>query len=121
MLHVWFPSRSALTCGEPNRMRGRNLLLAGDSAPDPFDLPFEHDTGILLHAPAHGLTQRLDIGCGRPTEIDQEIAVHRRDLRAADLKPAAAGGVDQLPSLLAGRILEGGAARAALDRLRCLA
>src|SRR5262249_6757680 len=88
---------------------------------DALDLPIERDAGRLLYAPAHGLTQRLDVGRGRATEIDQEIAMHLRYLGIADLEPAAAGGVDQLPSLATGRILEGRAARAALDWLRRLA
>src|SRR5262249_45421948 len=53
--------------------------------------------------------------------IDEEVAVHLRHLRVADGKAAAAGGVDQLPRLVAGWILERRAAGAALDRLRRLA
>ena len=51
---------------------------------------------------------------GGVAEIDQEIAVQLGDLRVADGQAAAAGGVDQLPGLVAGRILEGRAAGAAL-------
>src|SRR5205807_6806339 len=42
-------------------------------------------------------------------------------LRIADLQPTAAGSVDELPRLVTGRVLEGRAAGAALDRLGCLA
>ena len=55
---------------------------------------------------------------GRVTGVDQEIAVHFRHLRAADAQAAAAGGVDQLPGAVAGRILEGRAAGLFADRLR---
>ena len=73
------------------------------------------------HAPAHRLAQRLDIGGGGAAEIDQEIAVHLRDLRGPVFQATAAGGVDELPCLVTRRILEGRAAGAALDRLRRLA
>ena len=73
------------------------------------------------HAPAHRLAQRLDVGGGGAAEIDEKIAVHLRDLGGPVLQAAAAGGIDELPRLVAGRILEGRAAGAALDRLRRLA
>src|SRR5215203_3426809 len=44
---------------------------------------------------------------GGVTGIDEEIAVHFRDLRPADAQAAAAGGIDQFPGAVAGRILEG--------------
>ena len=53
--------------------------------------------------------------------VDEEIAVHGRDLRVADDEPAAAGAVDQLPGLGARRVLEGRAAGLFPDRLRGLA
>src|SRR5262245_65075353 len=84
---------------------------------DALDLPVERDARCLLHALAHGLAQCLDIGSGRGTEIDQEVAVHLRHLGVADLEPATAGSVDELPGLLPRRVLEGRAAGAALDRL----
>src|SRR5262245_15189922 len=89
--------------------------------PDPLDLPFELDAGILFHARPHRLAQGLDVGGGGAAEIDQEVAVHLRHLGAADREAAAAGGVDDLPGLVAGRVLEGRAAGAALDRLGGLA
>ena len=58
---------------------------------------------------------------GRVAGVDQEIAVHFRDLRAADAQAPAAGGVDQLPGAVARRILEGRAAGLFADRLRGLA
>src|SRR3954466_9439156 len=88
---------------------------------DPLDLPFELDAGILAHAPAHRLAQRLDVGGGGAAEIDQKIAVHLRNLGGPVFQAAATGGIDELPRLVAGRILEGRAAGAALDRLRRLA
>ena len=42
--------------------------------------------------------------------VDEEVAVFLADLGGADAKPAAAGLIDQLPGLVAGRILEGRAA-----------
>src|SRR3954468_5653108 len=59
--------------------------------------------------------------CRRLAGVDQEIAVHFRDLRAADAKTPAAGGIDQFPGAFAGRILEGRAAGLFADRLRGLA
>src|SRR5437764_15353359 len=53
--------------------------------------------------------------------IDEEIAVHFRDLRAADAQTSTAGGVDQLPRAMAWRVLEGRAAGLFADRLRSLA
>src|SRR5262245_12388479 len=109
------------------RMGSRANIKAANNArrlpyhTNPLDLPVEIDAGGLLHAGAHGLAQGLDIGGGGVAEVDQEVAVHLRDLGVADLDAAAAGGVDQLPGLASGRILEGGAAGAALDRLRGLA
>src|SRR6266545_4480160 len=44
---------------------------------------------------------------GGVTGVDEEIAVHLRDLRPADAKAPAAGGVDQFPGAVAGWILEG--------------
>src|SRR6478736_3253973 len=76
------------------------------------------DTGMIEHAPTHGLTQRLDVARGCAAQVDQKVAVHRRHLRAADHKTTTTGRVDQLPSLLAWRILEGRSTGAALDRLR---
>src|SRR6266436_9349641 len=54
---------------------------------------------------------------GRGTGIDQEVAVHFRDLRVADPQAAAAGGIDQLPGAFARRILEGRAAGLFANRL----
>ena len=65
---------------------------------------------MRLHPRAHGFAQRLDVGGACRVEIDEEIAVQVGDFRAADLQPAAAGLVDQLPGASAGRVLEGGAA-----------
>src|SRR5580658_9397742 len=79
---------------------------------DPLDLPFEIDARIVLDAPAHRLAERLDVGGAGAAEIDEEIAMHRRHLRAAEREPAAAGGIDELPGLAARRILEGRAAGA---------
>src|SRR5213593_1708777 len=81
---------------------------------DPFDLPVELNARRLPHARAHGLAQRLDVGGSRSAEIDQEVAVHIRHLRVADLEPAAAGGIDELPGFLSRRVLEGRAAGSAL-------
>ena len=88
---------------------------------DPLDLPFQLDARRLLHAPAHRLAQGLDIRGGGAAEIDQEVAVHLRNLGVAVFQAAAAGGINELPRFLAGRILERRAAGAALDRLRLLA
>src|SRR5262249_27719783 len=85
---------------------------------DPLDLPSQLDAGILLHALAPRLAQRLDVGGAGAAEVDQEVAVHFGHLRIADLESAAADGIDQLPGFVAGRVLESRAAGAALDRLR---
>ena len=81
--------------------------------PDAADFPLQPHAALLEHAAAHLLAQLLDVGSRGGAEIDQEIAVLLRDLRAADPQAAAAGAVDQLPRLVAGRIGEGRAAGAA--------
>jgi hypothetical protein len=73
----------------------------------------EFYAALVEHAPAHLLAQLLDVGSGGGAGVDQEIGVLLRDLRAADLQAAAAGSIDQLPRLVAGRIGEGRAAGAA--------
>ena len=82
---------------------------------DALDLPFQIDAGIVLHARAHGLAEILDIRRGGTAKIDQEVTVQLRDLSIAEPQPAATRCVDELPSLLSGRILERRTPRAALD------
>src|SRR5690349_1343709 len=89
--------------------------------PDALDLPLELHARMLPHPAPHVLAQGLDVGRARMAAVDQEIAVHLRYLGVADHEPAAAGSVNELPSLLPRRILECRAARAALDRLGRLA
>src|SRR5262245_726646 len=86
-----------------------------------LDLPFELDAASLLHPRPHGLAKLLEIGPTRLPLIDEEVAVHLRDLGVADREPAAAGGINELPGFVPRRVLEGRAAGAALDRLRLLA
>src|SRR5436190_20144943 len=88
---------------------------------DPFDFPFQLDSGLFFDAPPYLLAEVLDIRRARIAAVDQEVAVQLGHLRVADDKAAAAGGIDQLPSLVPGRILEGRAAGAAFDRLCRLA
>src|SRR6516165_1141281 len=85
---------------------------------DPRDFPFQLDAGMLLNPAPHQLAEVFDFGRGCITAVDQEITMHLRHLRGAIGQSAAAGGVDQLPSLAAGRIFESRAAGAALYRLR---
>src|SRR5829696_8774324 len=76
---------------------------------------------MLAHPSAHFLTQTLNVsGSGIPS-IDQEVAVHFRDLRITDDEPPATGGVDELPGLVAGGVLESRAAGLLLDGLGRLA
>ena len=88
------------------------------SAADPLDFPLEVMLTCRFHPAPDFLAQRLDVGAGRATEVEQEIAMLFADLRAADRKPAAARRIDQPPGLVAGRVLEGRAAGAAAQRLR---
>ena len=88
---------------------------------DPLDLPFQIDAGIVLHAPAHGLAEILDICGGRTAKINQEVTVQLRHLSVAEPEPAATCCVDELPSLLSRGILERRAPCAALDGLGRLA
>src|SRR5262249_49434085 len=74
---------------------------------DAFDLPLKADAGALLHPSAYRLAQSLDIGRRCVTKVDQKIAVQLRDLSVAKLEPAASRGIDELPRLATGRILEG--------------
>ena len=52
------------------------------------------------HPAADFLAQRLDVGAGRATEVEQEVAMLFRDLRAAERQAAAARRVDQRPGLV---------------------
>src|ERR1700680_5169313 len=88
---------------------------------DALDLPFQLDAGIVLHAPAHGLAEVLDIRRGGTAKIDQEVTVQLRDLSIAEPQPAATRCVDELPSLLSRRILERRTPCATLDGLGSLA
>src|SRR5215207_3499553 len=88
------------------------------SDPDPLDFPFELHARHLANAAAYLFAQALDIGRGGGAVVDQEIAVHLGDLGIADAKSPAARRIDQFPRLLARRVLEGGAARAGILRLR---
>src|SRR5581483_4095660 len=99
----------------------RSAPMASKGNAEAFDLPFELDAARLLDPRAHRFAEFLDLGAGGVALVDEEVAVHLGDLGVADREPAAAGGVDQLPGLLAGRILEGRAAGPALDRLGLLA
>ena len=106
-----------LALGRPAAHQDRDLAAhAGTLRCGGF--PSRSRTPLLLeHAPPHFLAQRLDVGRGGGAEIDQEVAMLLGDLRLADAQAAAAGLVDQLPRLVAGRIGEGRAAGAAA-RLR---
>src|SRR5262249_13701122 len=88
---------------------------------DPLDLPFEGDAGLLDDAAPHLLAEAFEIGGGGVAGIDEEVRVLLRDLGAAAREAAAAGTVDQLPGLVAGRGGEGRAAGAGADRLARLA
>ena len=89
---------------------------------DPLDFPFELDAGILLaragarFRPASRCRPRV-----APPRLIRKLQCSSDTCAPPTLEPAAAGGVDQLPGLVAGRVLEGRAAGAALDRLRRLA
>src|SRR5215470_10292684 len=88
---------------------------------DPLDFPMQLYTGIRQDPLAHGFAQRFNVMAGGVTGVDQEVAVHFRHLGAADAQAPAAGGINQLPGAVAGRVLEGGAAGLFTNRLSCLA
>src|SRR6185295_10831734 len=75
------------------------------------------DSRMRFNPLAHGFAQRFNIMAGGVTGVDEEIAVHFRDLRPADTQAPAAGGVDQFPSAVSGRILEGRSAGLFANRL----
>ena len=83
-----------------------------------MDLPFERNAGRVVHAMADLFAQTFQVRRRGAAVVDQEIAVLLADLRAAAGQAAAAGGVNQLPSLHVRRIAERGAARARPHRLR---
>src|SRR5262249_36474226 len=89
--------------------------------PDALDLPFEVDAGVFFDPPTHRLAQGLDVGSGGTAEVNQKIAVHRRHLGIPNFEATAPGGIDELPRLVTGRVLESRAAGAALDWLGRLA
>jgi len=68
---------------------------------------------MFLHAPSHLFAQRLDIGRRCVADIDEEIAMQMRHLRAADDQATTARRVDELPGLVTIGVLEGRTASAA--------
>src|SRR5215467_13724237 len=88
---------------------------------NPFDLPFEIDAGCFPHARAHNLAERLDVGRAGAALVDEEVAMQLRYLGGTHRQSAAAGSLNELPCLAAGRILEGRATGATLGRLGRLA
>src|SRR5690606_16774723 len=85
------------------------------------DLPLKGHARIRLDSCPYGLAQPLDVFRGRLPLVDEEIAVHLGNLRAADAQAAAAGRVDELPGAVTRRILEGGSASSLARRLVLLA
>src|SRR5690348_1615369 len=83
----------------------------------PLDLPFERDAELLLHASAHALAESFYIRGGCLPGVDEEIAVLLGNLCCPVHEAAAARFIDQLPSLVPGRILEGRAAGLRFNRL----
>src|SRR5262249_25059927 len=88
---------------------------------DSLDFPFEIDAGRFPDAHPHHFAEGLDVGRARTALVDEKIAMQLRHLGGAYRQPTAAGCLDKLPSLAAGRILDVRAAGAALDRLGRLA
>src|SRR5262249_20898253 len=89
--------------------------------PEPDDLPLQGDAARREHAGAHGFTEPLEVLRVRGAVVDEEIAVHLRDLGVTAVEAAAAGGVDEAPGAPPRRILERRAARALTDGLMRLA
>src|SRR5262249_27258867 len=85
------------------------------------DLPVEIDARRFMYPAAYCLAKLLEVGGARSALIDEEIAVKLGNLRATDGKPPHAGGIDELPRLMPGRVREGRAAGSRLDRLGRLA
>src|ERR1700720_1279261 len=75
--------------------------------PDPLDLPFEIDAGRFPDTRAHHLAQCLDVGRAGAALVDEEVAMQLRHLGSPHRQSATTGGVDELPCLATGRILEG--------------
>src|SRR5205085_2222569 len=99
-----------------------SLSMAITEVSSPLWVYSRHITSILPWTPPpHFLAQRLDLGAGRATEIEQKVAMLFRHLGVADPETPAARRVDQRPSLVTRRILEGRAPGAAPQRLRFLA
>src|SRR5690606_12307122 len=85
------------------------------------DLPLQLDAARCANARTYGFAEPFDIFGRRLSIVDQEVAVHLRDHRAADAQATTPGCIDQLPGAVVGRVLEGRAAGALLDRLMLLA
>src|SRR6202162_1468432 len=99
----------------------RGLRQSSARNAEALDLPFKLDATRLLHPRAHRLAELFDVGAGGIALVDEEVAVHLRDLGIAHREPPAARRVDQQPGLFPRRVLEGRAAGAALDGLCLLA
>ena len=86
--------------------------------PDPRDLPLQQDAAALAHTSAHLFAEVLDLRRARRAAVDQEVGMQRAHLGIPDPQAPAAGLVDEAPGAGAGRVLEGRAAGAGVDRLR---
>src|SRR5215470_4049764 len=105
------------------------MMIGGSAKPtfspplhaDPLDLPFKLDAGRFPNARAHRLAELLNLCGAGAAAVDEEVAMQLRHLGGPNRQAAAPRGVDELPSLVTGWILEGRAAGPALDGLGRLA
>src|SRR5438067_2155903 len=69
------------------------VIRSGLRNPDPADLPFEFHARIPFYPLADELAEVFDVRRRAVSEIDQEIAVHVRNLGIAELQPPTAPGM----------------------------
>src|SRR3546814_370226 len=102
-------------------MTGKIEKVRSPLVPNPRMFPLQFDPRMRLHPAADFLAQRLDIGGRCPAEVEQEVGMLLRNLRIAYPQAPATGRIDQRPSLVSRRVLEGRPARARTQRLARLA
>ena len=129
--HTLSPRRVAANAAEagesiliPIRARLSSPPRNGEAHATPIRL-ISHSSStpdVLAHAPAHLLAERLDVGGRRAApRLMRKLQCISETCASPTREAAAAGGVDELPGLAAGRVLEGRAAGLLADRLRGLA
>src|SRR5579862_3365766 len=85
------------------------------------DLPLEVHPELLLHGVMRDADERQHVRRSRVIDVDDEVRMLRRDLRAAQAPALEPRGLDEASCLVARRVFEDAAEAADAIWLRCLA